>query len=65
MEIDRYGDVEIDVELDMKIDRYTKVLEVNLVAFAYRLFHRDFSPLDRKREISMKQSVGKYKQINF
>ena len=25
---------------------YTKILEVNLFAFAYRLFHRDFSPLD-------------------
>ena len=23
---------------------YTKILEVNLFAFAYRLFHRDFSP---------------------
>ena len=37
---------------------YTKILEVNLFAFAfaYRLFHRDFST---------KQSVGKCKQINF
>ena len=25
---------------------YTKILEVNLFAFAYRLFHRDFSPLN-------------------
>ena len=25
---------------------YTKILEVNLFAFAYRLFHRDFSPLE-------------------
>ena len=25
---------------------YTKILEVSLFAFAYRLFHRDFSPLD-------------------
>ena len=24
----------------------TKILEVNLFAFAYRLFRRDFSPLD-------------------
>ena len=23
-----------------------KILEVNLFAFAYRLFHRDFSPID-------------------
>ena len=49
---------------------YTKILEVNLFAFAYRLFHRDFSPISRAlpvewREISMKQSVGKCKQINF
>ena len=32
---------------------YTKILEVNLFAFAYRLFH------------TIKQSVGKCKQINF
>ena len=53
---------------------YTKILEVNLFAFAYRLFHRDFSPFNGVcsricpvdwREISMKQSVGKCKQINF
>ena len=51
---------------------YTKILEVYLFAFAYRLFHRDFSPINRTlqrpvdwREISMKQSVGKCKQINF
>ena len=25
---------------------YTKMLEVNLFAFAYRLFHRDFSPIN-------------------
>ena len=25
--------------------QYTKILEVNLFAFAYRLFHRDFSPI--------------------
>ena len=25
---------------------YTKILEVNLFAFAYRLYRRDFSPLD-------------------
>ena len=35
---------------------YTKILEVNLFAFAYRLFRGDFC---------MKQSVGKCKQINF
>ena len=25
---------------------YTKILEVNLFVFAYRLFHEDFSPID-------------------
>ena len=25
---------------------YTKIVEVNLFAFAYRLFHRDFSPIN-------------------
>ena len=25
---------------------YTKILEVNLFAYAYRLFHRDFSPIN-------------------
>ena len=25
---------------------YTKILEVNLFAFAYRLFHKDFSSID-------------------
>ena len=25
---------------------YTKILEVNLFAFAYRLFHRDISPIN-------------------
>ena len=25
---------------------YTKILEVNLFAFAYRLFHTDFSPIN-------------------
>ena len=54
---------------------YTKILEVNLFAFAYRLFRRDFSPLDgiflhakcpvEWGEISTKQSVGKCKQISF
>ena len=59
---------------------YTNILEVNLFAFAYRLFRRDFSPLNGAycpahtlrairpvewREISTKQSVRKCKQINF
>ena len=50
---------------------YTNIVEVNLFAFGYRLFRRDFSPLDGTLcpvewgEISTKQSVGKCKQINF
>ena len=45
---------------------YTKILEVNLFAFAYRLFHEDFSPINGDwREIFMKQSIGKCKQIIF
>ena len=40
---------------------YTKILEVNLFAFAYV-----YCPLDGTwGEISTKQSVGKSKQINF
>ena len=48
-----------DVEL-----LYTKILEVNLFAFAYGLLHFVKCPIDW-REISMKQPVGKCKQINF
>ena len=32
--------------IEQLILKYTKILEVNLFAFAYRLFRRDFSPLD-------------------
>ena len=39
---------------------YTKLLEVNLFAFAYRLFHEDFSSIN-----GTLQSEGKCKQINF
>ena len=41
---------------------YTKILEVNLFAFAYST--HAICPVDWG-EISMKQSVGKCKQINF
>ena len=53
---------------------YSKILEVNLFAFAYRLFRRDFSHLTGHiagicpvewGEISTKQSVGKCKQNNL
>ena len=32
--------------VDICVCMYTKILEVNLFAFAYRLFHRDFSPIN-------------------
>ena len=41
---------------------YTKITEVNLSAFAYRLFHEEFSSIVRakfRREIFMKQPVNK------
>ena len=40
-----YSGITSGRELDGEL-LYTKILEVNLLAFAYRLFHRDFSPLD-------------------
>ena len=49
-----YSGITSDRVLDGEL-LYTKIL-VNLFAFAYILFHR---------EISMKQYVGKCKQINF
>ena len=30
---------------------YTKILEVNLFAIAYRLFHRDFSPINKYKTL--------------
>ena len=30
----------------MHVYLYTKILEVNLFAFVYRLFHEDFSSID-------------------
>ena len=34
------------IHIAIYIFSYTKILEVNLFAFAYRLFHRDFSPIN-------------------
>ena len=56
--------VRIMVRIKLCCSYYTKILEVNLFAFAYRLFHEDFSLIENA-EIFMKQSVGKCKQINF
>ena len=39
---------------------YTEILEVNLFAFAYRLFHEDFTPIYEAFN-SLQQSVGKCK----
>ena len=50
---------------------YTKILEVNLFAFAYRLFRRDFSPLDgtycnmsRRVERNLYETVCRQMQTN-
>ena len=37
---------------------YTKILEVNLFAFAYRLFHADYSSITE-------HCMGPVEQINF
>ena len=37
----------MDIPCDCIYNYDTKILEVNLFAFAYRLFHRDFSPINR------------------
>ena len=59
-----YSGITIGRVLDREL-LYTKILEVNLLAFAYWLFHEDFSSIDGTLQIFMKQSVGKCKQINF
>ena len=46
---------------------YTEILEVNLSAFAYRLFHEDFSQLEgvlRHVERNLHETVCKQMQIN-
>ena len=43
---------------------YTKILEVNLFAFAYRLFRRDFSPLDGTyRDMSRRVGRNLYETV--
>ena len=37
---------------------YTKILEVNLFPFAYRLFRRDFSPLEHKIHIKLQKGMS-------
>ena len=50
---------------------YTKILEVHLFAFAYRLFLEDFSPINgalpepRRLERNFHETVGKCKQIIY
>ena len=41
---------------------YTEILEVNIFAFAYRLFHEDFSPFDRD---AITQPFTSLKYINL
>ena len=36
---------------------YTKILEVNLFAFDYRLFHEDFSPINGALESLCKMEI--------
>ena len=36
---------------------YTKILEVNLFAFAYRLFHEDFSPINGAQSLIGEKSL--------
>ena len=42
---------------------YTKILEVNLFAFAYRLFRRDFSPLDGTYCMGTHSFLQRYKSF--
>ena len=48
---------------------YEKILEVDLFAFAYKLFHEDFSsinaPLIEENLHEQSVAVGKCEQINF
>ena len=44
--------------LDVKLVGYTKILEVNLFAFAYRLFHEDFSSIDGALHDTQLELVG-------
>ena len=50
---------------------YTKILEVNLFEFAYRLFHKGFSPIDgahralpRRLERNLHETVCRQMQTN-
>ena len=43
--IHMYSGITSGRELDGEL-LYTKILEVNLFAFSYRVFHGDFSPID-------------------
>ena len=36
---------------------YAKILEVNLFAFAYRLFHEDFSPINGAQHNTQPYSI--------
>ena len=41
----RYGSLKSYLSFIYNMSLYTEILKVNLFAFAYRLFHEDFSPI--------------------
>ena len=43
---------------------YTKILEASLFAFAYRLFHEDFSSIDGRLKRNLHETVCKQMQTN-
>ena len=43
---------------------YTKILEVNLFAFTYRLFHEDFSAINRALKSKMFMHESSVKNTN-
>ena len=42
---------------NVKFDLYTKITEVNLSMFVYRLFHKDCFPLIRTHQLSIEHST--------
>ena len=46
------------------IERFTQILEVNLLAFACRLFHEDFSPIYGALQIYMELGSNFYATIS-
>ena len=64
--IHMYSGITSDRVLDGEL-LYTKILEVNLFAFAYRLFHEDFSSIDaapRRLKRNLHETVCRQMQTN-